>query len=73
MEVRFYVVRLNGESVTTLSEYEDAIFGMLDHVADEKDEVILGDDWFSLSRVPTLEEILLINRRLAELGLAINV
>ena len=72
MEVRFYVVHLDGKKVVDISEYEDAIFSMLTHVTDEKDEVILGEDWFSLSRVPTLDEILTINRKLVNLGLVID-
>ena len=72
MEIRFYVVQLTGEKVTDMGKYADGIFDTLAHVTDEHDEVILGDNWFSLSRVPTLEEILIINRNLAKLGLVID-
>ena len=73
MEIRFYVVQLNGEKVTDMAKYGAGIFDLLAHVTGEHDEVILGDDWFSLSRVPTLEEILMISRNLSKLGLVIDV
>lgn len=72
MELRFYLVQLDGKKVTDLAEHEDAIFGMLNRITTEKDEIILGDNWFSLSKLPTLDEMLMINRGLAELGLVID-
>jgi hypothetical protein len=72
MEIRFYLVQITGEKVSDMTNYDAGIFDILAHVTDEHDEVILGDDWFSLSRVPTLEEILIINRNLAKLGLVID-
>ena len=72
MEIRFYLVQLTGEKVADMAKYEDGIFDLLAHVTREHDEVILGEDWFSLSRVPTLEEILMISRNLAKLGLVID-
>ena len=73
MEIRFYLVQITGEKVSDMTNYDAGIFDILAHVTEEHDEVILGDDWFSLSRVPTLEEILIINRNLAKLGLVIDV
>lgn len=72
MEIRFYVVQLTGEKVTDILQYEDGIFGALALVTDKHDEVILEDDWFSLSKVPTLEEILIISRNLVKVGLVID-
>ena len=72
MEIRFYLVQITGEKVSDMTNYDAGIFDILAHVTDEHDEVILGDDWFSLSRVPTLEEILIINRNLVKLGLVID-
>ena len=72
MEIRFYLVQITGEKVSDMTNYDAGIFDILAHVTDEHDEVILGDNWFSLSRVPTLEEILIINRNLAKLGLVID-
>ena len=72
MEIRFYVVQLTGEKVTDMAKYEAGIFDILARVTDEHDEAIMGDGWFSLSWVPTLEEILIINRNLVKLGLVID-
>ena len=72
MEIRFYLVQITGEKVSDMTNYDAGIFDILAHVTDEHDEVILGDNWFSLSRVPTLEEILIINRNLVKLGLVID-
>lgn len=66
MEIRFYLVQITGEKVSDMTNYDAGIFDILAHVTDEHDEVILGDNWFSLSRVPTLEEILIINRNLVK-------
>lgn len=72
MEVRFYVVQVNGEKVTNMSEYADAIFDILAPLSDADDEVIIGEEWFSLSKVPALDEILTISRNLVKLGLVIE-
>ena len=72
MEIMFYLVQVNGEKVTDMSQYEDAIFEMLGECTDEGDEASLGSGWFSLSRIPTLNEILTIERKLVELGLVIR-
>ena len=72
MEVRFYVVQVNGEKVADMSKYADAIFDILTPLTDVSNEVIIGEAWFSLSKVPTLDEILTISRRLVKLGLVIE-
>ena len=72
MEITFYLVQVNGEKVTDMSQYEDAIFEMLAHFTDEHDEVTLGEDSFSISRVPTLSEILAMERKLVKAGLVIE-
>jgi len=72
MRAKFCLVPVDGVKVADMAKYEDAIFETLTHVTDEHDEVILGDGWFSLSRVPTLNEILKIERGLAKLGLVIE-
>ena len=72
MDVRFYLVQVNGEKIPEIAKYEDGIFEMLAHFTSESDEVVLGDGWFSLSRVPTLGEMLSIERKLVKLGLVIE-
>lgn len=72
MEVKFYLVQTNGEKVDDLTQYEDAIFRIMAEYFDADVEVILGTDWFSVSKVPTLREILSIERKLVTLGLVIE-
>lgn len=72
MEVKFKLVKVNGEKVTNMTEYEDAIFNILADCTDEYDETTIGEGWFSVSKVPTLEEILVIERNLVKLGLVIE-
>ena len=72
MEVKFKLVKVNGEMITDMTEYDDAIFNILADCADAYDEAVIGEDWFSVSKVPTLEEILIINRNLVKLGLVID-
>ena len=72
MEVKFKLVKGNGEKITDMTEYDDAIFNILADWAAVYDAATIGEDWFSVSRIPTLEEILIINRNLVKLGLVID-
>ena len=72
MEIRFYLVQVNGEKISDIKPYEDDIFNILANYTDEHDEASVGADWFSLSKLPTLNEILAIEKNLASLGLVIN-
>lgn len=72
MEVKFYLVQTNGEKVDGLSKYEDAIFHIMAECLDADVEVVLGIDWLSVSKMPTLNEILSIERKLVTLGLVIE-
>ena len=72
MEVRFYLSRINGDKNEDLSCYVEQILDVLGICGDKHDEVIVGSNWFSLSYVPTLPEILTIDKELAKLGLIID-
>ena len=72
MEVKFKLVKVNGEKIADMSKYDDAIFNILADCTDEYDEATVGEDWFSVSKIPTLEEILVIERQLVKLGLIIG-
>ena len=54
------------------SAVADDIFNILVNYTDEHDEASVGADWFSLSKLPTLNEILAIEKNFASLGLIIN-
>lgn len=73
MEVKFKLAAVNGEKITDMTEYSDAIFNILADCSDSYNEATIGEDWFSVFKVPTLEEILIINRNLVKLGLVIDV
>ena len=73
MVVTFYLMYVNGEKAEDLLKYEDEIFEMFAHITDEKDEATVGEGWVSLSRIPTIEEILFMAKELAKLGLVIAV
>ena len=72
MEVRFYLSRINGEENEDLSCYVEQILDVLGICGGEHEEVIVGSNWFSLSYVPTLPEILTVDKELAKLGLIID-
>ena len=72
MEVRFYLSRINGDKGEDLSCYVEQILDVLGICGDEHDEVIVGSNWFSLSYVPALPEIVAIGKELAKLGLIID-
>lgn len=72
MEVKFYLVQINGGKLTDMDQYRDGIFEILAGCTDEHDEVIIGSDWFTMSKLPTLSEILTIERNLVKLGLVIE-
>ena len=72
MEIKFNLVQINGEKIVDLSKYENEIFDMLACCTDEYDEVVLGKDWFSMSKVPTLSEVLTMERKLVKIGLVIE-
>ena len=73
MVVTFYLMYVNGEKAEDLLKYEDEIFEMFAHITDENDEATVGEGWVSLSRIPTIEEILFMTKELAKLGLVIAV
>lgn len=72
MELKFYLVKTNGEKVNDMTMFEDVIFEILACFTDEHDEVTLGDGWFSMSKVPSLREVLSIERKLVTVGLVID-
>lgn len=71
MVVNFDVVQLNGDRVSDMSVYADAISDILFDVTDEED-VITCETGFALHRVLTLNELLEIEQRLVALGLVVK-
>lgn len=72
MEIKFYLVQINGDKVADMDQYRDGILDILANYTGEYDEVIIGDDWFSMSNIPTFNELLAIERSLVKLGLIIE-
>lgn len=72
MEVKFNLAQINGEKVTDIARYEAAIFRILADCSDEYDEATIGEDWFSVTKMPTLDAILEIERELVKLGFVIE-
>lgn len=71
MEVMFHLVQISGEKIADMTKYEDAIFDIVARCTKEE-ETTVGTGWFSLTKVPALDEILAIERKLVELGLVIE-
>lgn len=55
-----------------MARYEAAIFSILADCSDEYDETTIGEDWFSVTKMPTLDAILEIERELVKLGFVID-
>ena len=72
MEVKFNLAQINGEKVTDMARYEATIFRILADCSDEYDEATIGEDWFSVTKMPTLDAILEIERELVKLGFVIE-
>lgn len=72
MEIKFNVVKLNGEKVTDMSVYADAISDILFEITEEDETIAIFDSGFSLYRIPKLNEILVIEQKLVSLGLVID-
>lgn len=72
MEIKFNVVKLDGEKVTDMSAYADAISDILFEITEEDETITIFDSGFSLYRIPKLNEILVIEQKLVSLGLVID-
>ena len=73
MEIKFNIAKVNGEKVTDMSVYADAISGILFEIVDDDEIFTIDESGFSLGRIPALDEILIVAQKLAYLGFVIDV
>ena len=73
MEIKFNIAKVNGEKVTDMSVYADAISGILFEIVDDDEVFTIDENGFSLGRIPALGEILMVAQKLAYLGFVIDV
>ena len=72
MEIKFNIAKVNGEKVTDMSVYVDAISGILFEIVDDDEIFTIDESGFSLGRIPVLNEILVVEQKLVSLGLVID-
>ena len=73
MEIKFNIAKVNGEKVTDMSAYADAISGILFEIVEDDEIFTIDECGFSLGRIPALDEILMVAQKLAYLGFVIDV
>lgn len=72
MEIKFNIAKVNGEKVTDMSVYADAISGILFEIVDDDEIFTIDESGFSLGRIPALNKILVVEQKLVSLGLMID-
>ena len=74
MERKFKLAQVDGQKIADIAVYTEAISDILYDLIEERDEMFtIYEDSFSLYKIPTLNEILMVAQRLASLGLVIDV
>ena len=74
MEMKFKLAQVDGQKIADIAVYTDGISDILYNLIEDEDEMFtIYEDSFSLYKIPTLSEILMVAQRLASLGLVIDV
>lgn len=74
MEMKFKLAQVDGQKIADMAVYTDGISDILYNLIEDEDEMFtIYEDSFSLYKIPTLNEILMVAQRLASLGLVIDV
>lgn len=74
MEMIFKLAQVDGQKIADIAVYTDGISDILYNLIEDEDEMFtIYEDSFSLYKIPTLNEILMVAQRLASLGLVIDV